>query len=210
MNQTAPHKDLVVLVADKSMEAAVRSALCRPQALRIRNITFDVYRHPQKDTGCRVRSAQFLSAFTRIYEHAIVLFDCEGSGTKASAQDTETIVERELPKAGWSNRAAAVVIEPELEAWIWSDSPVVDRILGWREKKPALPLRHWLEQKGFLAAGRVKPLRPKEALEAVLLEMKRPRTSSLYDDMAREVGLDRCADRAFLKFKKTLQSWFPP
>ena len=140
MNQTAPHKDLVVLVADSDMQAAVRGALGRPQALRVRDIIFDILRHPQRDNGCRVRGAQFLKQFTSSYEHAIVMFDWEGSGATASAQDTEESVERELSKTGWSNRAVAVAIEPELEAWIWSDSPHVKKILGWGKKKTGITL----------------------------------------------------------------------
>jgi hypothetical protein len=46
-------KDLIVLVADADMEAAVRGLLSRPSALGIRPISFDVKRHVQRDAGCR-------------------------------------------------------------------------------------------------------------------------------------------------------------
>jgi len=44
--------DLIALVADADMEAAVRALLSRPSALGIRSITFDVKRHIQRDAGC--------------------------------------------------------------------------------------------------------------------------------------------------------------
>jgi hypothetical protein len=199
--------DLVVLVADRDMEAAIRGALNRPRALSIRGIQFTLYRHPRRDPGCRVDGAKFLRALAKQFAHAIVMFDYEGSGTKLGVEELEATVEGELSKEGWASRGAAVVIEPELEAWIWSDSPWPAAILGWPGKEPAL--RVWLEGRGFLSTGQLKPARPKEALEAALFELRRPRSSVIYGDLARAVSLDRCVDRAFLKFKKTLQAWFP-
>jgi len=37
-------KDLVILVADKNMEYSVKGILSRPQALSIRQITFDIFK----------------------------------------------------------------------------------------------------------------------------------------------------------------------
>ena len=46
-----PQKDLIILVADKNMEFAVRGILTRLEALGIRDITYDLYVHPERDPG---------------------------------------------------------------------------------------------------------------------------------------------------------------
>ncbi|HEX6900052.1 MAG TPA: hypothetical protein VF789_10080 [Thermoanaerobaculia bacterium] len=35
-----------------------------------------------------------------------------------------------------------------------------------------------------------------------------PRSSSLYNQLARSVSLDRCVDDSFVKLRRTLQAWF--
>ncbi|HEY4589423.1 MAG TPA: hypothetical protein VII86_09345, partial [Thermoanaerobaculia bacterium] len=102
----------------------------------------------------------------------------------------------------------AVVISPELESWVWSDSPHVERALGW-DRGPA-PLRSWLQEKGLLEAGAAKPAQPKEAVELALKTVRTPRSSSIYLELARSVSTDRCTDPAFLKLKRCLREWFPP
>lgn len=74
----------------------------------------------------------------------------------------ESDVEGRLSAAGWDNRAAAVVISPELESWVWSDSPQVDLALAWTGQD--MPLRDWLRKQGLLEAGAIKPTEPKRAL----------------------------------------------
>ena len=128
MNGTPDQKDLIVLVADLDMEEAMKGILNRHQALNIHKISFDIRKHPDRDSGCRTRGVEFLRNFEALYSYAILMFDHEGSG-----RETETVVEieyqldQQLGANGWNNRAATIVFEPELEIWIWSDSPEVDR-----------------------------------------------------------------------------------
>lgn len=200
--------DLIVLVANKDMELTVSGLLERPQALAMRTVAFDVYRHPQRDPGCRLRSADFLRSFSRQYANALVMFDREGcGGGEARRQEIESAVEERLGGAGWQGRAAAIVVDPELESWVWSDSPEVARVLGW--EAAATSLRTWLENEGIRDRGEPKPRRPKEAMERALRHARRPRSSSLFFELARRVSVRRCTDPAFEKFKHTMQGWFP-
>jgi hypothetical protein len=98
------------------------------------------------------------------------------------------------------------VLEPELEIWVWSDSPHVAEILGWKNKQT--DLKTWLIKKGFLQEGELKPSKPKESMEAVLKEVRKPRSSMLYRRLAEKVSFGRCSDEAFKKLKSTLQNWF--
>ena len=203
-----PARDLIVVVPDADMEFAVRAMLCRPEALRMRSITFDVRRHLQRDAGCRSDCHNYLRMWLREYRYAMVLFDHEGSGQENSERvQLESEVEGVLRINGWDDRAAVIVIEPELEAWIWSDSPVVDEVLGWTGRTPAL--RAWVQSAtGFWRAQQIKPERPKEAFDAALRKVGKQHSPSVFEDLATRVSMDRCVDPAFGKFKSVLQGWF--
>lgn len=200
-------KELVVLTADKNCHFALRGLLTRFKSFGIRQVTPDYRVHPQKDPGILRSAHDFLRTFAKSHAHALVLMDREGTGREAlSRQEMEEEIESALGDAGWDDRAAAVVIDPELEIWVWSDSPHVDGELGWTGRQP--DLRTWLREKDFWPAGAMKPVRPKEALDAVLRMVRRPRSSAIYQALAEKVSLSRCTDSAFEKLRTVLQSWF--
>jgi len=201
-----PYKDLIVLVADKNMEAAFRGLLCRYQALGIREISFDIFVHPNKDPGCRGESHRFLQSFSNRYRFALVVFDREGCGSEEERASLENNAEQKLASVGWSDRATVIVLDPELEIWLWNRSPHVERVLGWRDQ--AMPLRTWLVQNGLLLREDLKPERPKETLEVVLRKAKRPRSSSIYLQIAEQVSLTGHNEPAFRKLLATLRMWF--
>jgi hypothetical protein len=148
-----------------------------------------------------------LRALRGNYRKALVVFDREGSGGgKSSRQELERGVEESLT-ADWGENAVAIVMDPELESWFWSVSPHVTKVLGWSQEKGKL--RSWLLAKGFLEGSAIKPARPKEAVEAVLGECRKPRSSAIYQQLAEQVSLKGCQDTAFGKFLDTLRRWFP-
>jgi hypothetical protein len=135
------------------------------------------------------------------------MFDRKGCGKVATRLALEEEVETRLRQNGWEGRSAAVVIDPELEAWVWGDYAAVGSVLGWHRTDPTL--QQWLAQEGFLRPGQHKPDHPKEAFERTLYTLRKPKSSSLYFDMASQVNTDGCLDSAFLKLRATLQNWFP-
>jgi hypothetical protein len=200
-------KDLVVLAADGQIESTIRGILTRRRSLQIRAINADVYVHPEKDPGCLLRGHDFLRVFYRQYEHALVLFDREGCGRQDHPREAlEEQIEKQLATSGWDDRAAAVVLDPELEIWVWSDSPEVDQSLGWAGRQPSLA--DWLVSEGYLAEGQVKPNAPKKAFEEALQIAGKRRSSAICHQLALRVGLNRCAAPAFLKLKGLLGKWF--
>ena len=200
-------KDLAVLVADKCTEQAVRGLLGRTEALGIRGVSFDVFVHPDSDPGCLHKSQELLRPLHGQYDYALVIFDLEGSGGEARGrQAIEDQVRQSLERSGWQGRAEAVVVEPELETWVWSDSPQVDVCLGWSGRLPTL--RQWLSMEGLWDDQAAKPKRPKEAFEAALEEVKIPLSSSLFGDLAESVSVNRCKDTSFLALRAALTRWF--
>jgi len=200
--------DLVVLVADRSMEAAVRGLLSRPEALGIRRVGHEVYVHPYRDPGCFQGGHDFLRPFVGRCGHGLLMFDRQGCGAEGQTREAlEQAVTRALSSAGWGDRAAALVLDPELEAWVWSDSPHVSRCLGWEGREP--DLRTWLRKEALWPEADLKPADPKAAVEAALRAVCKPRSSAIYDELARNVSFQRCSDPAFLKLRAVLTAWFP-
>jgi len=192
------------------MRFAVRGVLGRWQALGIRELapTPEILVHPYRDPRCLKRAHEFLRPFCRQYDHALVVFDHEGSGAeRRTREELEDRVEDRLRQSGWGDRAGAVVVDPELEAWVWSDSPEVATALGWQGRAPGL--REWLLREHFLGEGEVKPSRPKEAMETAIRLARKPRSAALFSQLAAKVSLRRCEDQAFKKLTGLLREWFP-
>lgn len=201
-------KDLILLVADKNIEFALRGILSRPKALGMRAITFDIHIHGDRDPGCRIKGSEFLRPFSGQYSRALLIFDLAGSGEDTLKRDIlESQLEGDFQRSPWEDRATVIVIEPELEVWVWSNSPHVDKGLGWAGHSSSL--RDWLVQEGYVCVGQNKPVRPKEALEAALRQVGKPRSADIYRFIAEKVSLGKCTDPAFLKLKSTLIGWFP-
>lgn len=199
--------DLVCLVADRNMEAAIDAVLRRPQPLGIRAISFETVVHPRRDPGCFHEAAEFLSGFTARSNHALVVLDRQWDGAPAgSAAELEQRMERDLLSIGPSGWARTVVIDPELEVWVFSDSPHVAAELGWPAARE--DLRSALEESGLWPGDRTKPHDPKAAVEWVLRRASRPRSSSIYRALASKVSLKRCEDRSFLRLGELLRAWF--
>lgn len=200
--------DLAILVADKNMDYGLRGLLGRPRALGTRPIDAQIWVHPRRDPGCRLDAHHFLRSFAADYRHALVMFDRDGCGSEASREQLEREVEARLSVNGWGERAAAVVVSPELETWVFTSSPHVERCLDWPASRGRL--RDWLARIGQWPPGQAKPGSPREALEHVLRESGRPRSAALYQCLGARVSLRGCSDAAFQKLLDTLKTWFPP
>jgi hypothetical protein len=195
--------DLLVVVADKNMDAAFAAILTRTESLGIRKIDFKIY-NEHNDPRVYLSAHDFLRPLRRLASHSLVAFDREGCGNEEPRDVLEDDVERRLHQ-DWPDCSAAIAIDPELENWVWSDSHHVAACFGW--SKPELSA--WLGKEGHWPAGAVKPPRPKEAVVAALKFKRIPRSSAAYAELASRVTFKSCTDPAFLKLKKVLQQWFP-
>ena len=201
--------DLVVLAADKNIEYALKGLFTRPQALGVRPITADIFVHPQRDPGCVQRGVAFLSDLSKWYHYGLLMFDYAGSGREREQgpRELQETLDNEFAGSVWRERAKTIVLSPELEAWLWSNSPHVDDVAGWKNRQPSL--RRWLTGQGWLQQGKIKPDKPKEAFQAALREARTQRSSSLYQQIAEKVSLQRCTDSSFQEFRDILRAWFP-
>ena len=202
-------KDLVCVVADKQIGATLEELLLRRHALGIRPVEVEILLHPNHDSGCYSRPRELLDGYRQAAEHALIVLDHAWEGVPAkSGAALEVLIDKKLEEAGMAGWAVPVVIEPELEAWVFSTSPHVPDVLGWKGSWSAF--REALEQRNLWSAADAKPADPKAAIEYILGRTGKSRSASLFRRLARKVNTAGCQDRAFLRLKELLQAWFPP
>lgn len=205
-------RDLFILVADLDAEKAIQGLLGRPTSLGIRaidfNPEFDLLRYWKHDSGCCREAVNLFRPVLMTHHHALALFDRHGSGRDLETRDAiESSIENALSCGGWGDRARAIVIDPELENWVWGSSPHVATILGWDSPSS---LRQFLLEKGLVAEDRNKPHDPKAAMEEALRKANIGKSSRHFESLAKRVGnLSSCTDRAFQKLLSVLRTWFP-
>lgn len=205
MNQ----QDLVALVADRDMQGVLRQVLNRPKSLGIRPIESVVTSENRHDPACATMGVELLGEYARDFDHAILMFDHEGSGReRESPEEIEASLEAEFQRSAWGARARAIVVTPELEVWLWGGSPHVDEVIGWSGRLPSL--RDWLTEEGWWPPDAPKPRRPKEAFRAALRKTRNKAHPKIMQEIARRASHRRCTDRAFLRLRDTLRTWFPP
>ena len=201
-------KDLYVLVADQDMVETLEAVLNRPKSLGIRPIQHAVARHTWRDAGCCRDASRRLRPYLDQYRKAIVIFDKHGCGREDSPREQiQRDVEQDLVSNGWAgDRAKAVVIEPELEAWIWTGSPYVARVLGWQDGYD--DLKGWLVDRRLWAEGKAKPTDPKAAMKAVLRKTNKAHSAALFGDLAKRTTWCGCRCPAFAELEHVLKRWF--
>ena len=148
-------RDCLFLVADKNMEGMLKGFFSRDafhQSLGCGSFDFDprqdlVVAHGLNDPGLYTRANELLQPFSRTHQHAVVIVDAEWDGSPGEDAISKRLDEH-LTSAGWlADCGCAVVIAPELENWIWQDSPHVCSALGFNGAFAVL--RTDLENQGF-------------------------------------------------------------
>ncbi len=202
--------DLFVLVADEDMKRTMDALLVRSKPLGVGRFVFDIERHARKDPGCRSDAADYLRPRLNEFRYCLVMFDHHGCGSTKSRTEIQASVEDDLERNGWKDRAKVIVIEPELEAWVWGDLSAVCGHLGW---EAAGRLRKWLSGQGLWPHGQDKPDDPKGAMTQAMKQAPRRghgrRTARTFAQIAESAKLDDCRDPAFRELMATLQRWFP-
>ena len=210
-------RDLFVVVADLDAENVVRTLLeNRQAALRVK-LDFcpqspprgDLLRYAGRDSGCYKDAVDVLRTPQQTHRHALLIFDKHGCGApNKSREEIEAEIEGNLQRNGWPpGKAAVIVIEPELESWVWATSPRVADALGWRDDRHGLvsflaSCGHWDEKQS-------KPSDPKEAMRQAMRHKKKPLGAPVFSELALKVSVERCQDGAFQKFRQRIMDWFP-
>ena len=108
-------------------------------------------------------------------------------------------VETDLSRNGWADRTKAIVIDPELEVWVWGDLVQTSGILGWGQD--VANLRRHLSSRGLWEPCDRKPSDPKgamrTAMECAAPGRRRKRSARIFHEIADSAAVDHCQDPAF-------------
>ena len=214
-----PHsKDLIVVVPDGAICLVVQTLLAeRRPSLKIREVKFETLKDPLHDASPESRAVTLLRGYLRTHERALIIRDLEGSGwEQRGARRLRERLITTLNQNGWDlERIQAIVLEPEVEAWLRLDSVHVRELVRDRARQNvssiALHFAHQVRQIVAAFGGEVcgKPVRPKECFEGVLEYYGIARSNALYRELARCESLEGCVVPSFQEFVNTLRAWFP-
>lgn len=202
------------LVPDKNIEKMICGFLSRTgwyQSLGCSPFAFDpridLIVDPGRDPGIYKRADALLLPYASSHEHAVVMVDAAWAGSPGSEAIREK-VQQHITKAGWpGDTGCAIVLDPEVEVWVWQHTPHVLAALGVTKDYEAL--QQELQEKNCWTPGASKPHAPKEAVEYVLRKAKKPRSAAIYEQIAGQVTLRKCNDPALQQIQHCLQRWYP-
>ena len=166
----------VFLVADGTMAQVLKSFLSRgylEDRLGCRSFDFDFQqdvvvnvRKGNTDGGIHRRAHELLRRFIHSHQNAVVMLDKNFGGRLPAAVVRGEILHN-LLNNGWSAECVeVVVIDPELEVWLWQrGNPHIGT--AFRYNSP-IPLEEFLATEGLWSSAAVKPTQPKEAASLLL------------------------------------------
>jgi len=199
--------DLIILVADKNTQFLLKGLLPRISYIeKTRKFVYHIIIHIERDPGVYKSCHEVLRPLLSSYLYALVIMDKAGSGHEnETREDIEAHLENNLNNNGWQDRAAAIVIDPELENWIWVKSKHLENAMTWSKHRDNL--FSWAQANGF-KFNKGKPILPKEAFESALQIVNTPRSSSIYYEISASASYKSCQDPSFQKLIYTLKTWF--
>lgn len=156
-------KDLFVYCADADAAAVMKALLDRPNAMKLRDFTFDVDRYAGRDAGMVKNGPETIRQKPGLkdqYHYVLLLWDHKGSGWEGrTVESARNALQQRLDRVTWEGRSAAVAICPELEEWLWHDSSAIRTYLGLSVPEFSSRIQRFCEQHGLEqeAARRGKP-----------------------------------------------------
>ena len=205
------NRDLIILVADGTMRAVFAAFFERPfhHALACAKFDFnprtDLVHDPLNTVGgVHRRCHDILRPYLRTHRRALVVLDQQFGGERPT-EEVRGQIERLLSANGWAGRAAAAVIEPELEVLLWQDNRNVERALRHHGES----LRRLLAQDGRWPEDAPKPTAPKEVIQMIIRTNRAGPPMVVYSKIASAVSTAGCVDPAFHRVRDALRAWFP-
>jgi hypothetical protein len=204
-------KDLFLLTADADALAFMKSLLARHQALGISCITYELMRHPMRDSGVIKDGPETARLYRGKFQRAILLWDHQGSGQeRSSPEDASQRVQTRLDSVSWQSKSGAVVIVPELEEWLWHSYESISQYFNLELSR----LTDWIGQ--YAARKRMAaelPMRktPKELFEYVCIEkLKRTISPRDFEEIGKMVNIGALQEsNSFSRVVRFLREWFP-
>jgi hypothetical protein len=207
----------VFLVADGTMAQVLNRFLSRgyfEDRLGCRTFGFDFQqdvvvdvRNGNTDGGIHRRTHTLLRPYLPSYQNAVVMLD-QNFGRRLPAAVVRGEILNNLLHNGWSAECVeVVVIDPELEVWLWQrGNPHIARAFRYYE---SVSLEAFLEAAGFWSATALKPARPKDAARLLIRQCNAGVPMVVYSLIVENISVRGCQDPAFNLLASALRRWFP-
>lgn len=159
-------------------------------------------------------------ARSRLKTHQKLVVILDEAWDDKRAPDAATIKERltqDLYAKGWEyDRFVVIVIQPELENWIWNDTAHMHRVFRFDQIPGFTSARDYFREAKVDSAGKrchwpeqaSKPTNPKEALHMLCRESRAKPDAAKYADVVCGVNVLRCQEPGFQELLATLRRWF--
>jgi hypothetical protein len=207
----------VFLLADGTMAQVLKSFLSRGHLegrLRCRTFDFDFQqdvvvdvRNGNTDGGIHRRAHELLRPYLRSHQNALVILDKNFGGQLPAALVREEILSSLLLNGWQSGCAEVVVIDPELEVWLWQrGNPHIARAFRYTG---SVSLEEFLGGEGLWPSAALKPARPKEAASILLRQYRAGVRIVVYARIVENISVNSCQDPAFSLLASALRRWFP-
>lgn len=210
-------EQLVVLVPDGAYPLVLSAIIDqRRPSLKIRKVSYKIVKDMFRDSSRE--AVELLRPFQRQCSYALVIRDLHGSGWEAKgAAELESSLKEEMLASGWeSGKCEAVVVDPEIEAWLRFDSPHLHRLIRERARRRIewddLLIQPLIDDFISKQGGKNehgKSLNPKETFEEVLRYFGISRSNALYGHLAALESLKGCSVPSFNRVVGILRGWFP-
>lgn len=208
---------LAILVPDGAYPLVLSSfLLSRTHSLGLRRVEIEIVKDAFRDSSRE--AVELLRPFQRTCSHALIIRDLHGSGWEDKGADVlEMELRDQMLVSGWTiEQCAAVVVEPEIEAWLRFDSSHFHQLIRNRARKRVewdqlllQPLINELITKRGGTNEQGKPMNPKEAFEDLLSTFGIQRSNALYGHLASVESLKGCSVPSFNRLIEILCVWFP-
>jgi hypothetical protein len=200
-------RDVVFLVADGAMQQVLVGFLGRPHRYRSLGcgpFAFereDIVVAPNRDPGVYGYTRELLRPFEKSHQRAVVMLDAAWDGSPGAGAIRAEI---EAALVDFRSQSAVIVIDPEIEAWIWQDNPHVAAAFKCRSD-----IREVLRRSGHWPDGQPKPPDPKAALDYLRKRHGADRSNAAFRRLAEQISVGACVDPAFGRLRDALRTWFP-
>ena len=213
-------RDCCFLVADQAMRTAFELILDRgdrSELLGTGGFEFDpapdvdlIQVAGYTDGGVHKHAARLLAPKLETHRHAVVCLDKKFPGAPAAGRIRRDITGN-LRTAGWDpSRFEVIVIQPELERWLWLDHPACERAFGYPRADHGRSMRVMMREQGQWHEHDDKPHDCDAALVwAARWKQRKTAPATLFKAMLPTAPVQHCEDPAFVKLRDTLKSWFP-
>jgi len=205
-------KDLLLYVADADAQAFLNSLLNKPLALGIREITFDIERHPLRDSGMVKTGSELTRLRKGKYKKALLTWDHHGSGRdhKQSPDQVRDEIQNKLDSYSWSENSSVTIFVPELEQWLWYSENALISHCGISADQ----LNAWIADRGDRLGKAVQVLKaeqPRELFEHVMRDrLKRTISPRDFAEIGKRAGVNGLMNcESFRSVVNVLRVWFP-